>query len=108
MPAIDLAYEDEDECYFADEAMWRKYDPITIAETIGFDDLKVFLDDGKDDEGQFYRGCEKLFRVLKQKNVDVQNHLFEGHHTGEYIVSHLESYLRFYGGGPGCKGEQER
>ena len=31
MPAIDLSYADEDEPYFADEAMWLKYDPVTIA-----------------------------------------------------------------------------
>ncbi len=58
----------------------------------------MFLDDGKDDEGQFCRGCEKLYLVLKQRNVDVQNHLFEGRHDGEYIVSNMKTYLRFYGG----------
>ena len=46
MPAIDLSYTDEDECYFTDEAMWLKNDPITIAKQTAFDDLKVFLDDG--------------------------------------------------------------
>lgn len=100
MPAIDLSFEAEDECYFADQSMWLKYDPVTIAETVTRNDIKVFLDDGKDDEGQFYRACEKLDLILKQKGVDVQNHLFEGHHNKEYITSHLETYLRFYGGDP--------
>lgn len=98
MPAIDLSFDAEDECYFADQTMWLKYDPITIAETVGRNDLEVFLDDGKDDEGQYYRACEKLFLILKQKGIDVQNHLFEGHHNGEYILSNLKTYLRFYGG----------
>ena len=98
MPAIDLCYEDEDECYFADEAMWQKYNPITIAENSTFGDVKVFLDDGKDDEGEFYRACEKLYSVLKQKGVDVQNHLYTGHHNAEYVLSNMEAYLRFYGG----------
>lgn len=97
MPAIDLSYAEEDECYFADEAMWLKYDPVSIAENAAFDDVKVFLDDGRDDEGQFYRACEKLFLILKQKGVDVQNHLFEGCHNGEYVISHMNAYLRFYG-----------
>ena len=98
MPAIDLSFDAEDECYFADQTMWLKYDPITIAETVGRNDLEVFLDDGKDDEGRFYRACEKLFRVLKQKGIHVQNHLLEGRHNGEYILSNLKTYLRFYGG----------
>ena len=97
MPAIDLTYADEDECYFSDEMMWIKYDPISIAERLPFYDLKVFLDDGKDDEGQFHRACERLFHILQQKDVDAQYHLFEGHHDSEYIVSNLKTYLRFYG-----------
>lgn len=60
MPAVDLSYADEDECYFADEKMWLENDPLTIAARSTFDDLKVFLDDGKDDEGKFFRACEKL------------------------------------------------
>ena len=96
MPAIDLSYEEEDECYFTDRAMWVKYDPISIAKTLSVDDIKVFLDDGKDDEGQFYRACEKLYLLLREKGIDVQNHVFYGQHNGAYIISNLKTYLRFY------------
>lgn len=58
MPAIDLNYEDEDECYIA---------------------------------------CEKLYEILKSKNVNVENHIFKGHHNAEYIISNLEKYFKFYG-----------
>lgn len=97
MPAIDLSYADEDEPYFADEAMWLKYDPVTIAQNGVFEDTKVFLDDGKDDEGQFFRACDKLYFILKAKGVDVQNHLFTGSHNGEYVLKNLKTYLCFYG-----------
>lgn len=96
MPAIDLSYEDEDECYFANEEMWLKNDPITIAGQFVYTDLSVFLDDGKEDEGQFYCACEKLYQILRKNGADVQNYLFEGHHSGDYIVSNLETYLKFY------------
>ena len=96
MPAIDLSYADEDECYFVDEAVWLKNDPISIAKQTAFDDLQVFLDDGKEDEGQFYRACEKLFHLLRQNGANVQSHLFEGHHSGDYIRANMETYLRFY------------
>lgn len=97
MPAIDLSYADEDEPYFADEAMWLKYDPVTIAENGIFEDTKVFLDDGKNDEGQFFRTCDKLYSILKAKGVDVQNHLFTGSHNGEYVLRNIKTYLSFYG-----------
>ena len=97
MPAIDLSYADEDEAYFADEAMWLKYDPVSIAETGSFENIKVYLDDGKDDEGRFYRACEKLYAILRSKSTDVQYHLFEGHHDRNYVLSNLEKYLLYYG-----------
>ncbi len=97
MPAVDLSYADEDECYFADEEMWKKYDPVTIAENNAVRDMEVFLDDGEKDEGAFFRACERLSSILKQKGVNVQNHLFEGHHDKEYVLSNMETYLRFYG-----------
>ena len=98
MPAVDLSYAEEDECHFENEAMWLQYDPIAIAAHSAFKNLHVFLDDGKDDEGQFYRACEKLFWILQRNGADVQYHLFEGHHNEEYVLSNLDSYLRFYNG----------
>ena len=98
MPAVDLSYAEEDERYFEDEAMWLQYDPISIASQSAFENLKVFLDDGKDDEGQFYRACEKLFRILQRNGADVQVHLFAGRHNGEYVLTNLDTYLRFYNG----------
>ena len=97
MPAIDLNYEDEDECYFENKEMWQKYDPVTIAENKKINDLKIFLDCGNEDEGRFYIACEKLYEILKSKNVNVENHIFKGHHNAEYIVLNLEKYYKFYG-----------
>lgn len=97
MPAIDLSFEDEDECYFESEKMWLKYDPITIAQNVELKNLSVYLDDGDQDEGQFYLACEKLSNILKEKKINVQNHIFEGKHDGEYILKNIEKYLLFYG-----------
>ena len=96
MPAIDLSYSDEDECYFENEEMWNKYDPITIAKNHDVKNIKIYLDDGNEDEGKFYLSCEKLYSVLKEKSVDVEYNLFKGHHNAEYILSNIENYLKFY------------
>lgn len=97
MPAIDMSYADEDECYFSDEKMWEKYDPITLSKEQNIEDLQVYLDDGDQDEGQFYLACEKLYELLRNKNVNVENHVFKGHHDRNYVMSNLKSYLQFYG-----------
>ena len=98
MPAVDLSYAEEDECYFEDEAMWLQYDPVSIARQSSFENMQAFLDDGKDDEGQFYRACGRLFRILQRNGADVQYHLFAGRHNGGYVLSNLDTYLRFYNG----------
>ena len=87
---------DEDECYFENEGIWKKYDPISIAQSRDVNNLKIYLDDGNNDEGRFYIACEKLYGILKEKNVDVKFNLFEGHHNAEYILANLEKYFKFY------------
>ena len=97
MPAIELTLEKEDTPYFKDMSVWEKYDPITIAKNSEISkELKVYLDAGNQDEGHFYEGCKVLQDILEKKQIISQNHIFIGHHNGEYIKSNLEKYLKFY------------
>ena len=95
---LDAVFKVLNYVYFENKEMWLKYDPITIAKNKKINDLKVFLDCGSEDEGRFYIACRKLYEVLKLKNVNVENHIFKGHHNAEYIISNLEKYYKFYGG----------
>jgi enterochelin esterase-like enzyme len=97
MPAIELQLEEEDKAYFGHPGVWEKYDPIEIAATMECTDFKVYLDAGDKDEGGFYQGCSILDKILKEKGIESQNHIFEGHHNLEYIKSNIEKYMRFYG-----------
>lgn len=98
MPAIDLSFEDEDECYFENKEMWLKYDPISIVKSGDIKGMRVFLDAGNEDEGEFYKGCKELEKILLSKNINVENYIFNGHHNADYIISNLEKYLTFYNG----------
>ena len=99
MPAIELQLEEEDQAYFQFPGSWEKYDPIKIASGMGmaWTDLKVYLDSGDQDEGGFYQGCAILNKILQEKGIESQNHLFKGHHSLEYIKSNIEKYMKFYG-----------
>ncbi|WP_434502402.1 alpha/beta hydrolase [Prevotella sp.] len=97
MPAIELQLEEEDKAYFQNCGDWEKYDPIKIAREMECTDFNVYLDAGNQDEGGFYQGCSILNKILKEKGIESQNHIFEGHHSVEYIKSNIEKYLRFYG-----------
>jgi predicted esterase len=97
MPAIELELAEEDRPYFKDMDVWDKYDPICIARNNPIsNDLCVYLDAGDKDEGRFYEGCSVLYKILEEKGVNSENHVFSGHHNAEYIKSNLEKYLRFY------------
>lgn len=60
-------------------------------------EINVYLDAGDKDEGGFYEGSRILNKILKEKGIDSQNHVFEGRHNLEYIKSNVEKYLLFYG-----------
>ena len=98
MPALELELEDEDKLYFKDMGVWEKYDPIYVARNnnISFD-IDVYLDAGDNDEGRFYEGCSILHKILKEKGINSQNHVFPGNHSAKYIQSNIEKYLKFYG-----------
>jgi len=97
MPALELQLEDEDKQYFQNPENWNKYDPIYIAKNMEYSDTKIYLDAGDNDEGEFYKGCSVLYKNLKVKGFEVENHIFQGHHNLEYIKSNMEKYLMFYG-----------
>lgn len=98
MPALELELQEEDKPYFQDRNNWEKYDPITIAQhSTLVSDLQVYLDAGNEDEGAFYKGCFLLHSILEEKGINTQNHVFNGHHSVEYIQSNMDRYLRFYG-----------
>ncbi|WP_297635992.1 alpha/beta hydrolase-fold protein [uncultured Clostridium sp.] len=98
MPALELILEDEDKLYFSDLATWNEYDPLYIAKDLSSDlNFKIYLDAGNEDEGEFYNGCAHLQEILKEKNINSQNHIFLGHHNLEYINSNFEKHLKFYG-----------
>lgn len=97
MPALELQLDQEDIPYFSTIDIWKKYNPLYIAKECAIpSDMQLYLDAGNKDEGEFYNGCLELYKILKCRKANVQNHLFEGHHNMAYIKSNLEKYLAFY------------
>ena len=99
MPAIELQLEEEeDKLYFQNPGDWEKYDPIYLANNTERCDIKIYLDAGDKDEGEFYKGCSVLHKILTEKGMNSQNYIFKGNHNIKYIKSNIEKYLKFYAG----------
>lgn len=91
MPAIEPQLEKEDKAYFQSFDNWEEYDPIKIARRMKHTGFKVYLDAGDKDEGKFYDGCSTLNKILTDKGIKSENHIFKGHHNIEYIRSNIEN-----------------
>jgi len=98
MPALELVLDDDAKPFYADIDSWNTNDPIYIASNSNIsNELEVYLDAGDKDEGRFYEGCSALQKILQEKGIKSQNHIFQVNHSVEYIQSNLEKYLKFYG-----------
>ena len=98
MPVLESELDDEDKIYYKNISIWEKYSPVYILEGKSKDlDLEVYLDAGDKDEGEFYKGCLELYKLLGEKGITSQNHVFKGQHNIQYIQSNIEKYLKFYG-----------
>lgn len=98
MPALELEWQEDDKPFYKNPENWNEYNPLYIAKNCDIcSDIKVYLDAGDKDEGRFFEGCSILYGLLKQKGIEVHNHLFSGNHSTEYIKTNIENYLRFYG-----------
>lgn len=81
---------------YPNEGIRRDRDLLLIAQDKDLSGLKVYLDCGEDDEYKFYEGSDKLYKLLKEKNVEAEYHLNPGKHDGEYWIANEEKYLMFY------------
>ena len=98
MPAVELQLDEEDMPYFKNLDMWRANNPLLTAAKCSLgSDCKIYIDAGDEDEGGFYNGYLRLYKTLNTRGIDVQNHIFKGHHNMEYIKSNIEKYIAFYG-----------
>lgn len=99
MPALELQLDEEDIPYFPTMEFWADNNPLLIADKVSIiADMHIYLDSGDNDEGEFYKGCRKLYDILCTRGVDVQNYVFSGHHNLEYIKQNFVEYLKFYVG----------
>ena len=81
---------------YPDEEARIKRDPVLLAEANDLSGLSVYLDTGETDVN--IDGCERLYEVLTDKQVEVEFNLFPGIHGFAYCKSHMEKYMLFYGG----------
>jgi len=70
-------------------------DPLSLARTApGLDHAQIWLDAGEDDPWQ--PRVVELHETLTAQGIEHEVHLWPGEHDGDYWMTHIPDYLRFY------------
>jgi S-formylglutathione hydrolase FrmB len=78
-----------------DPAFWNRNSPITLARTSHLAGLKVYFDCGDHDDYGFEAGAGALAKVLTDRKIPHQYHLYPGRHDPAYFAEHLPASLAF-------------
>jgi enterochelin esterase-like enzyme len=100
MPALFLKYpfEGMEKWLYPTEELRHERCPFISAEYTDLSSLEIYLDCGRNDRYELYKGCDKLNDILRKRKAKVVNHLNEGGHTTQYLKDNAAKYLMFYGG----------
>jgi S-formylglutathione hydrolase FrmB len=89
---LNLAFGDP-----VDVRYWEKNNPLRMAEhATGLAGLKIYFDCGLQDDYGFDTGTRALDRVLNERKMAHEFHLYPGHHDWQYVAQHLGASLEFH------------
>jgi S-formylglutathione hydrolase FrmB len=81
-----------------DPSFWEQNSPIAMARTGNLAGMKIYFDCGDEDDFGFDSGARALDRVLTERRVAHQFHIYPGRHDAGYFAEHLPASLAFHWG----------
>jgi S-formylglutathione hydrolase FrmB len=81
-----------------DSAFWEQNSPIAMAHTANLAGVKIYFDCGDEDDFGFDSGARALDRVLTERRIPHQFHIYPGRHDPVYFAEHLSASLAFHWG----------
>ena len=81
-----------------DPSFWEQNSPIAMARTANLAGMKIYFDCGDEDDFGFDSGARALDRVLTERRVAHQFHIYPGRHDAGYFAEHLPASLAFHWG----------
>jgi S-formylglutathione hydrolase FrmB len=79
-----------------DPSFWEQNSPIAIARTASLGGLKIYFDCGDEDDFGFDSGARALDKVLTERRILHQFHIYPGRHDAAYFAEHLPASLAFH------------
>jgi S-formylglutathione hydrolase FrmB len=77
------------------ERFWKENTPFVFARTANLHGLKIYFDCGDHDNYGFDAGTRQLDRLLTERHVPHEAHIYPGGHNWQYVAQHLDQSLLF-------------
>ena len=79
-----------------DPSFWEENSPIAMARTANLVSVKIYFDCGDEDDFGFDSGARALDKVLTDRRIVHQFHIYPGRHDAGYFAEHLPASLEFH------------
>lgn len=78
-----------------DTLFWDRNSPLSLARSADLSGLKIYFDCGDRDDYGFEAGAAALDKILTQRRIPHEFHIYPGGHDPEYFAAHLPASLEF-------------
>ena len=78
-----------------DEAYWKANTPFVFARSANLAGLKIYVDCGEQDGYGFDVGTRELDKLLTERRVPHEVHLYPGQHDWQFVAQHLMESVEF-------------
>ncbi|HMC29883.1 MAG TPA: alpha/beta hydrolase family protein [Candidatus Angelobacter sp.] len=78
------------------ERFWQENTPFVFARAANLQPLKIYFDCGDHDMYGFDAGTRQLDRLLTERHITHEVHIYPGGHNWEYVAQHLDQSLEFH------------
>jgi S-formylglutathione hydrolase FrmB len=75
---------------------WRQRDPAILAQSLGKDELSIYIDCGTEDDFQLQHGASYLHEVLEARGITHSFHLLPGSHGPAFWSDRIDDSLAFH------------
>jgi len=88
-----------------EKSFWERNNPLTLGRTAKISSLKIYFDCGSEDGYGFYAGAEALDKILNERHIAHEFHIYPGGHDWAYFAEHLPASLKFESKALGLKAD---
>jgi S-formylglutathione hydrolase FrmB len=78
------------------EVFWKANTPFVAARTAQWSGLKIYIDCGDHDDFGFDAGTRQLDKLLTERHVAHEVHIYPGQHDWQFVSEHMGASLAFH------------